>query len=124
MPNHDSQFRTITRASAIFLILLGATVLVGWLSDIAFLKSVLPGQISMKANTAIGFLCGGLALSLLWRSDSLAFSRFRYPAAFTSLITLLIGLVTLAEYLFRRDLKIDQMFFTDSTQLIYPGRIT
>jgi signal transduction histidine kinase/CheY-like chemotaxis protein len=123
MHNHDSQFRTIARTGSIFLILLGATVLLGWLFDISLLKSILPGHISMKANTAIGFVCCGAALSLSLRANSPSSGKLRYPITLLSLITLAIGLFSLAEYLFHRDLKIDQFFFIDRVQLIYPGRI-
>jgi len=122
MHNHDSQFRTIARAGAIFLVLLGATVLLGWLFDVGLLKSLLPGQVTMKANTAIGFVCAGLALAFLLRSDSSR--KLRYPAALTSMLTLLIGVSTLMEYLFHRDLKIDQLCFIDRSELICPGRIS
>src|SRR5690348_11009870 len=121
MPNNDSQFRTITRASAIMSVLLGIIVLSGWLLDITVLKSILPGHISMKPNTAIGLVCGGLALMFLVRSDS--FKKLRYPAALFSLTTFMIGLFTLAEYLLHRDLKLDQLLFVDRTELVYPGRI-
>lgn len=121
MPNKDSQFRTIARAGAVFSVLLGVTVLCGWLFEIAVLKSILPGHICMKANTAIGFVCGGLALVCLLQSES--FKRLRYPAALLSLTTLMIGLFTLAEYLLHRDLKLDQLLFVDPTELVYPGRI-
>ena len=122
MHNHDSQFRMVARAGANFLVLLGITVLLGWLFDIGFLKSLLPGQNAMKANAAIGFLCGGLTLSFLLHSDSSR--KLRYPAAFMSLLTLVTGLFTVMEYLFHRDLKIDQLFFLDRAELIYPGRIS
>ena len=110
MPNNNSQFRTITRAGAVFSILLGVTVLCGWLFEIALLKSILPGHICMKANTALGFVCGGLALICLLRPES--FKKLRYPAAMLSLTTLMIGLSTLAEYLFHRDLKLDNVMVT------------
>ena len=122
MHNDDSQFRTIARAGATFLILLGATVLSGWFFDLAFLKSVLPGQIIMKANTAVGFICSGFALNLLLRSKSSG--NLRYPATFISLITVLIGFSTLTEYLIHRDLKVDQLLFVDHADLVYPGRIS
>ena len=122
MQNDDSQFRTVARAGAIFLILLGTTVLCGWFFDLAFLKSVLPGQIIMKANTAIGFICCGFAVNLLLRSKSSG--KLRYPATFISLITVLIGFSTLTEYLIHRDLKVDQLFFADHADLVYPGRIS
>ena len=43
----------------------GMAVLVGWMFDITALKSVFPGLVTMKPNTAMGMsLCGG-ALALL-----------------------------------------------------------
>lgn len=42
-------------AAGIVCILLGLTVLAGWWFDIASLKTVLPGLVSMKANTALCF---------------------------------------------------------------------
>lgn len=121
MPNNDSQFRTITRAAALLSVLLGIVVLTGWVLDITVLKSILPGYISMKPNTAIGFVCGGLAFMLLVKSDSSR--KLRYPAAVLSLTTLIIGLFTLAEYLLHRDLKVDQLLFVDHSEPVYPGRI-
>jgi len=96
MHTHDSQFRTIARAGSIFLVVLGATVLVGWLFDLGLLKSILPGHISMKVNTAIGFVCSGAALSLSLRANSPSSRKLRYPIAFLSLITLVIGFFSLA----------------------------
>lgn len=45
-------------------VVVGAAILVmvAWIFDIAFLKSILPGQPSMKFNTALSFLFGGFLL--------------------------------------------------------------
>ena len=107
MHNDDSQFRTMARGGAIFLVLLGTTVLLGWFFDSSFLKTLLPGQVTMKANTAIGFICGGVALAFLLRSESSR--KLRCLASLASVLTLVIGIFTLIEYLFHRDLKIDQL---------------
>src|SRR5256885_216689 len=52
-------------AASLLVALIGALVLVGWMFDITMLKSVLPGLVTMKANTAIGMLLSGSALALL-----------------------------------------------------------
>lgn len=45
-------------------VLVGSMVLAGWAFDIAVLKSILPGWVSMKANTAFCFILTGVALLL------------------------------------------------------------
>ena len=43
----------ISRAAAVAVVLLGCLALVGWIFDIRILKSVFPGFVTMKANTAL-----------------------------------------------------------------------
>lgn len=45
-------------------VIVGSMVLVGWAFDIVVLKSILPGWVSMKANTAFCFILTGVALLL------------------------------------------------------------
>lgn len=56
--------QSFSKGASVFTILMGGLVLVGWKLDVAFLKSVLPGLATMKANTAMGFLLAGAALWL------------------------------------------------------------
>ena len=44
-------YRTIARLGALLLVLLGSLVLLGWLWNVGFLTTVLPGRITMKPNT-------------------------------------------------------------------------
>jgi CheY-like chemotaxis protein len=44
--------------------LVGCLVLLGWLFDIAALKTLLLGALTMKAKTAVGFLLAGVSLWL------------------------------------------------------------
>ena len=114
-------YRTIARLGAILLMLLGSLVLLGWLWNVGFLTTILPGRITMKPNTAIGFLFLGLALFLLTQSKKTRGSQL-WCAASAALVSL-VGLFTLAEYVFHANLGIDQLMFKDVVQLPYPGRM-
>src|SRR5689334_16121676 len=48
-----------------FTALIGFTVLLGWITDVDVLKSVVPGFISMLPTTAVCFLAAGYSLWLL-----------------------------------------------------------
>src|SRR5437868_7387021 len=109
------------RLSGRLLITLGTAVLFGWLTNVGLLKTVLPGRIAMKANTAIGFLCAGLALLFLTHLKNRGIARI--GAAVAAALVFTVGLFTLLEYGFHRDLGIDQLLFADLVQPTYPGRM-
>ena len=75
----------------------------------------------MKPNTAIGFLFLGLALFLLTSYSKNRKTQLACAASAAAVI--LVGLLTLSEYLFHVDLGIDQFLFKDLVQLHYPGRM-
>ena len=114
-------YRTIARLGALLLVLLGSLVLLGWLWNVGFLTTVLPGRITMKPNTAISFLLLGVALFLLTRSNQTRSTQL-WCAASAALVSL-VGLLTLSEYVFHARLGIDQLLFKDVVQLSFPGRM-
>ncbi len=114
-------YRTTARVGGVILLLLGTLVLLGWLWKIELLTTFLPGRITMKPNTAIGFLFLGLALFLLTRYSKARSTQLWCAASAT--VVILVGLVTLSEYLFHADLGIDQLLFKDLAQSPYPGRM-
>ncbi len=100
----------------------GLLVLIGWQFDIAILKSPLAGAVSMKANTAAAFLLAGLALILLQRSHTKTNLLVRVCA----LIIVVIGFISLCEYLFTWNAGIDELLFRESKDAvgtIHPGRM-
>lgn len=106
------------RRAALGIALLGALVLLGWLLDIAALKSVLPGFVTMKANTALCFLLAGSALFLHLQSTG-------WQQQALSLMVMLIGLATLGEYVFDWQITFDQLLIADTNvNSPYPGRMT
>ncbi len=123
-----SSVRLFSRSAAAFTILIGGIVLLGWIFDVAFLKSVLPGLVTMKVNTALAFILSGTALWLL-RTDLP--DRYRRSADYRIArvcagVVAAVGLLTMSEYLFGRSLGIDQLLFKEAPGAIgtsSPGRM-
>lgn len=113
---------TFSRLASIGVIIIGCFALIGWIFNIETFKSVLPGLVSMKANTAINFILGGVSLcNFRTRNKEIRV----YPSAFAMLL-ILIALLTLIEYIFNLNLGIDQLLFKDSANAIataHPGRM-
>ncbi|MEI6226770.1 MAG: PAS domain S-box protein, partial [Deltaproteobacteria bacterium] len=99
----------------------GVAVLVGWALDLPTLKSVLPGVVSMKANTALGFVLAGLSLSLRERGRASRITTGALAGA-----TALLGFLTLVEYALGVNLGIDQFLFREAAGTVgtlSPGRM-
>lgn len=86
----------------------GLLVLLGWVIESADLKSISPTFAQMKANTASAFVFAGASLALV-RNE-----RTR-PLAYTfASAVLLIGGLTLSQYLFGTGLGIDELLIHDT----------
>jgi signal transduction histidine kinase/HPt (histidine-containing phosphotransfer) domain-containing protein/ActR/RegA family two-component response regulator len=86
-------------------------VLIGWLCGVPALKSVVPGAVEMKANTAIALVLASLSLYLHTRARS----RWSDLAAVISAaLVLAIGLVSLLEYVYGWHAGIDELIFKDT----------
>jgi PAS domain S-box-containing protein len=118
-------FMDVSEILSILIFFSGCAVLLGWALDIPTLKSVLPDFVTMKANTALAFVFSGLSLWTLQikRRDDLFYQRL---AQVFSGAVLTIGLLTLLEYLFHKDLGIDQFLFKELPGALFtssPGRM-
>ncbi|CAK0744093.1 methyl-accepting chemotaxis protein [Gammaproteobacteria bacterium] len=112
----DKHFQKFSHWTGYLACGVGTIVLLGWLLDIPTLKSFLPGLVSMKANTALGFVLVGV--SLLPFQENYARTSATLAGA--------IGFLTLCEYLFGWNLKIDQLLFEEplgSVGTKIPGRM-
>lgn len=97
-------YASVTRqAAAIVAAAVGAVVFVGWAIDAPRLKSLHPDWVTMKPNTAIGFMLAGAAL---WRPWSRA-------GRVLSALAALVGAATLVEYAAGVDLGIDNLLFRE-----------
>ena len=100
----------LIQLSAALTAALGLIVLAGWALDIGLFKSVLPGAVEMKANTALALVLGSCALFILGKEQS---PGQRLAQALAIAIAAL-GLATLGEYLFGWQLGIDELLFRDT----------
>jgi PAS domain S-box-containing protein len=111
-------------AAGVAVATVGAAGLAGWVFDLSVLKSVSADWVSMKANTAVGFILLGMAIALL---GAYPHSR-RAGAAARALagVAAAIGLLTLGEYVTGWDLGIDELLFADEltpVETAFPGRM-
>ena len=110
-------------------IVVGGAVLAGWALDIAALKSVLPGWVAVKPNTAVCFILIGVA-TLFSRppptlNPPLSSVLFRL-GRLCALLTGLIGFLTLCELVFHWDPGFDQWLFREPAGTVgtsIPGRM-
>jgi two-component system cell cycle sensor histidine kinase/response regulator CckA len=114
------------KTTSMCAVTIGALALVGWIVNARMLKSILPGLASMKANTAFCILLLGVSL---WfsgahspRFDRIESKRMGMSCAF---FATLLSFLTLCEYIFGLNLRIDQLLFRDVSPdgLSVPGRM-
>ncbi|HEU0152476.1 MAG TPA: GGDEF domain-containing protein [Arenimonas sp.] len=114
--------RRFARAAGVFAVVVPLVVLLGWAIGNETLKSLVPGQATMKINTAIGLaLCGLALLACQGRQP-------RFPlSGLLSLAVLLLGLAIGFEFATGVSLGIDTLFHPDGQALVrgrIPGRMS
>lgn len=107
------------------VMLCGAAVMAGWIGDIGLLKSLSPGWISMKVDTAFAFVLSGIILYFIVRTAAGKPDIAQVAISITSLLLILLmgilffstllGVHTGAEELFIKDTSIDR-------NTVVPGR--
>jgi PAS domain S-box-containing protein len=116
---------TIASVVAVFL---GALVIFGWVLHLQVLTSLIPGQTSMRPNSAVAYILAGFGLWFLQEGGGHRVSKFWRRAGNTcSVVVITLGVLTLSEYLFSFNLGLDQLFLRDLQAPIVglaPGRMT
>lgn len=110
-------------AAALLVAAIGAAALLGWIFDVPVLRSVLPGHVTMKANTAIGMLLAATALASCVRPAWLPLR----VSGLASMAVVLIGALVLFQYVSGINLGIDTLLFEDPEALRAgrpPGRMS
>jgi signal transduction histidine kinase len=118
-------FETVGKILSVAIFLCGIAVLIGWIFNIGVLKSIAPGFVTMKANTAICFLLIGVTL---WLSREKYSNNYQAKVLFfiCTTIIFLIGAATFYEYICKIDLHIDQLLFKEEVSAVLtssPGRM-
>ena len=107
----------------ILVVLLGVSVIIGWLENIERLKSIAPTLTNMKFNTAVGFVLTGSGLAAAEYRSNWA----RWVAISCGIALLALGGATLSQYATGVDLGIDELIVADREILrgtIAPGRMS
>jgi PAS domain S-box-containing protein len=122
----ESRLRRYAAGTGVAVAGIGFAVLIGgWLFGVEAVKTVLPGQVSMKANTAACFVFGGIALAML--ASGRPGGRTPRIARSLAIAATAVGALTLIEYAFGRNLGIDQLFvhdIADPVRADSPGRMS
>lgn len=119
------RLRSFSRVGSVTAIVVGSLALVGWMLDIAVLKSAIPGLAPMEANTALAFILAGVSLWILQGEQTRQRAR-RFGLVSASIVAV-IGLLTLSEYLFGWDAGLDQLLLNDPSAVVgmsHPGRMS
>lgn len=104
--------------------LIGILVVIGWLIHNDFLRSIVPGEVKMKFNVALGFIFTSIVLLIHHFSKNKLGYRI---SVCLSVAVFLIGLLTLIEYVLGFNLGIDEFFVRDelrTTSIYYAGRMS
>ena len=112
--------RTIARWGAVTCAVIGGLVALGWVLGVVELVSVVPGYPPLHLNGALALLAAGAGL------HGIAEDRRGWLLAGAA-VTLLIGGLTLVEYVAGVDLAIDRLLLSDPTAFEirpeFPGRM-
>jgi PAS domain S-box-containing protein len=115
----------LPRSASVLTVIIGGLIFLGWAIDLQVLKSLVPGFATTKPLTAFGFiLCGA---SLYWLNQAHRPISYKRVGQATAAIVVLIGFLTICEYLFNRNLGLDYLFFKTqvmSEETPFPGRLS
>jgi len=107
---------------SVLAVAFGMWVLTGWMFHLARMKTILLGQVAVKANTAACFLLIGFALWILKRENTGMVSGWRLAAKIAAILASVVGLLSFLEFAFGWNLGIDQLLFTAGAEDI-PGSV-
>jgi PAS domain S-box-containing protein len=121
---NTTKYKTIAQVISIVVIAVACLVIIGWIFNIALLKSLAAGLATMKANTALAFILVGLSLNIASKED--ANVKLLLIGRVCALVAAFLAFLTLSEDIFGWNLGIDQLIFRDleTAPANHPGRMS
>lgn len=120
-----ARLRLYSNASCIAAVVVGCLVLCGWMFHIESLKSGLLNSGAIEVNTSLGLIFLGMSLWLLLPDPPRR--AHRYWGLYLAAVVASLGAVTVIEYVFGLNLRIDQLVFRQDAGAIatvHPGRMS
>jgi len=106
-----AHLKIFSKVMAALIFLIGLFAVIGWQLDIELFKKTAPSLPVIAPNTAITFVLSGLLLILLGWVKENDKSIICVTVRFFSILIALLGFLTLAEYIFKLNFGIDNIFF-------------
>ena len=100
----------------------GLWVLAGWAFHVQTMKTILPGQVAVKANAALCFVLLGSSLWALRKQPGTAGWGWKLAERAAAAVAGTVGLLSFLEFLWGWNLGIDQLLFTAGVEDI-PGSV-
>lgn len=122
--NTSLTYRKPIRLTAYIVLAITLMVIIGWLADINLQEYGFPDYQNMKFNAAAGlFLCAVLLFYFSFHKNQ----KHRLYSIILTLLILLIGIITCAEYVLNKSLGIDELIvfenLPDANLVLHPGRM-
>jgi hypothetical protein len=117
--------RTIAKVLSLVVIIAGIGVMIGWLFDIGFLKSITPSWVSMKFFTAIAFVLSGITLYFIARTLEGELDKAQVVISITSLTIILLMGVLFFSALLKVPTGAEELFIKEApgtAKTVAPGR--
>lgn len=114
--------RRLSEVAGIATALIGAMAMTGWVLGVDVLKSVVPGLITMKANTALVLMLLGASLYATAASTD----RYKSAGRVATLIAFTLATTVFSQYGHGHDLGVDQLLFHEASGTVgtvHPGRM-
>lgn len=117
-----NDLRRMSEKAGIAAALIGATAMTGWVLGADVLKSVVPGLITMKANTALVFMLLGASLF----ATAAGAERYKSFVRVATLIAFTLAAAVFSQYVHGHDLGVDLLLFYEppgTAGTVHPGRM-